>query len=1130
MAGYPILIPALFAANGASPAAGAKIYTYIKGTTTPQAAYSDDGLVTPAANPVVANSLAAKVFYLDPSKNYDVVAKTSDEATTLFSATYNVDTNNISIGTGWEDVIEQLAPWRTPIGLVLDTNTTEARATNTAALQTCIDIGAGRIVLPVGTIYYNDDLDFTNSEKMIFEGAGDGTILTSVTTGGIGFTIGDGFAAASGAANPRQLVFRDFNVGFSTAQSTNAFFVLKNTNSLLFRRVNLIANAKTWFEIHGGAQQYSTKIEGCSVYGGENFAYLIRYPQETIFEDIIGGAPMSGDGIVVVHASGVYMTRVSFGGMTGNGFATFPGVPEETFTGTGAQTAFVLEYEKFNVEVYVNSVLQTGGVDYNYSGKTVTFTAAPSAAAAISVRNIEEVKAVYASMSFGDTAVGGYGWSILSNGGKVSDISLDSVWGSSCDEDGILIDAGAAVNGYQGTVDGIQLLGFKATNNQKRGIRVEKASNVLIDSPSCTSNSQVGSGTYDGITIGAAAVDVTISGGISGSGGSFSTNNQRYGIGVASGATGTRLDLGSIDLSGNVTGTFTDAGTDTRFPGGVVMDVWFDTLAAADTYAVAKGVPLAITKAHTISSNTTLAADVRVMGGSFAINTGIALSIAKLQAPFKQVFSGLGTVNLNEAHADWFGFASGNAAGGSATAKAALQKAADSLSFGGTLWLPPGTTYTDGGVTLNDYTTVNCRGGRSGTVLLVNTATASMFIFGDACTLRNVKIQNNVQQTSGAYAYSFDVNGILVEDVEFVGHYLGVYLGATTALTQATATVRGFVATAGSNTAGGAAIALDKYADVRLLGGVISGNTATGANQQDYGIKCSGFETLHISDFNVTETGVALYIDANTGQDCTAFSVIGSVFDRNKKAAGHSAIIRSAGSGVVGIGRIEACWFGGADDDNSGSDGLGLLVEDLSTGRVQDLSISGCHFILNGAGGAKFVAVKGLRLVGNSFSGNDGNGALFDAVDSVVAVGNTFGEGGYATGNTTYGVNLTNANDNYVFIGNDMRGNTTAAVASDGGDLPAVTRHWFGNLGYVTEAQSTATPTTDGSGDFSWATGLSANPRRAFAICQQAGNRYHIQADENTFGSTTIKFRVFDMAGTAVTGTAIGNVVLEATI
>ena len=589
MAGVPVLVPALFAANGTSPASGAKLYSYIKGTNTPQTFYTDEATTTPAANPTIANSLGATVRYLDPSKNYDLVAKTSDEATTLFSVTYNVDANNISLGTGWEAAIEAIAPWRTPIGLVLDTNTTAARATNTSALQTCIDIGPGRIVLPVGTIYYNDDLDFTNSEKIIFEGAGHGTILTSVTTGGIGFTIGNGYAVASGATNPRQLVFRDFNVGFSTLQTTNAFFVLKNTNTVMFQRVGLLDNAKTWFEIHGGSQQYWTKLESCTVYGGENFAYLIRYPQETIFEDIIGGAPMSGDGIVAINASGVYMTRVSFAGVGGNGFATFPGVPEEIFAGTGSQTAFVLEYEKYGLEVYVNSVLKTGGVDYTYSGKTVTFAVAPAAAAVISVRNVEQVKAVFASMCFQDTSTTEYGWALLSNGGTVLDINLDSVWGASNAEDGIVMDAGSVVNGYQGVINGVQLLGFKAVGNQKRGINVVKASNVVIDSPSCTSNSQAGSAIYDGIAIGAGAVDVSVTGGISGTGGSFPTTNlQRYGISIASGATRTRVDFDTIDLSGNVTGTFLDSSTDARYPGAGVKLAWWEPAADGTTNDRAK--------------------------------------------------------------------------------------------------------------------------------------------------------------------------------------------------------------------------------------------------------------------------------------------------------------------------------------------------------------------------------------------------------------------------------------------------------------------------------------------------------------------------------------------------------------
>jgi hypothetical protein len=105
MAGVPVLVPALFAANGAAPASGAKLYAFVKGTSTPQAFYTDDAITTPAANPTIANSLGASVRYLDPSLSYDLVAKTSDEATTLFSVTFNALAQNVVLGAGWDTVL-----------------------------------------------------------------------------------------------------------------------------------------------------------------------------------------------------------------------------------------------------------------------------------------------------------------------------------------------------------------------------------------------------------------------------------------------------------------------------------------------------------------------------------------------------------------------------------------------------------------------------------------------------------------------------------------------------------------------------------------------------------------------------------------------------------------------------------------------------------------------------------------------------------------------------------------------------------------------------------------------------------------------------------------------------------------
>ena len=442
---------------------------------SPITVYWDEALTIPAAQPI--RTLAGYPSR-DGSPGTLIINQTS----------YSIVVRDKTGALVYSDlnVVNTAIPWRTPLNLIIDSNTDEARAANSSSLQTCVNIGPGRIVLPVGTIYYNDFIDLTAAERIIIEGAGQGTILLSVTTGGIGIRIGDG------TDNPRLMVLRDFQVGFTTSQSTNAFFDLDNANEVRIQRIGLISNAKTWFRIAGGAAQYNTWIEGCTPYGGANYAFLIDNAQGVVIKDVLGASLTEG-GITFVECSGCYMQDVDMAGTVGNAFSTFPGAGQV-------------------------------------------------------------VKAVFAARCFGDTSTG-YGWFISTNGGDVSDINLTQCWGASCTEDGILIDGGT------GTINGVQVLGFKATNNQKRGIRVERASNVIIDSPSCTSNSQAGSAIYDGIAIGANAVDVTITGGFSGSGGTFATNLQRYGISNA--GTNTFVDP-DIDLSGNVTGTFLDSGTSTK--------------------------------------------------------------------------------------------------------------------------------------------------------------------------------------------------------------------------------------------------------------------------------------------------------------------------------------------------------------------------------------------------------------------------------------------------------------------------------------------------------------------------------------------------------------------------------------
>lgn len=62
--------------NG-NPLNGGKLYSYAAGTTTPQNTYSDAGLTTPNANPVILNAAGRALVYLDNTLAYKFILQTS---------------------------------------------------------------------------------------------------------------------------------------------------------------------------------------------------------------------------------------------------------------------------------------------------------------------------------------------------------------------------------------------------------------------------------------------------------------------------------------------------------------------------------------------------------------------------------------------------------------------------------------------------------------------------------------------------------------------------------------------------------------------------------------------------------------------------------------------------------------------------------------------------------------------------------------------------------------------------------------------------------------------------------------------------------------------------------------------
>lgn len=66
----PVLKSKFLNAGGTACLPGGKLYTYIAGTTTPQATYTDQGGLTPNANPVILDANGEASVWLDPALSY----------------------------------------------------------------------------------------------------------------------------------------------------------------------------------------------------------------------------------------------------------------------------------------------------------------------------------------------------------------------------------------------------------------------------------------------------------------------------------------------------------------------------------------------------------------------------------------------------------------------------------------------------------------------------------------------------------------------------------------------------------------------------------------------------------------------------------------------------------------------------------------------------------------------------------------------------------------------------------------------------------------------------------------------------------------------------------------------------
>jgi hypothetical protein len=505
--------------SAGAPLVGGLLYTYLAGTSTPQATYQDAAGTVPNTNPIVLDGRGeATVFW---TGTYKAVLKSA-----LGATIWTVDGFS-DPGTLYTSILSQLAAssgsslvgfLQAGAGAVARTAQdkmrervsvfdfmTAAQISDvvagtlvqdcTAPIQAAIDAAIGTVYMPPGAYKVSSTLSWTKS-ALTLEGAGEAGTTISFT-----HATQDIISIGDGAANPNDCFVRKLTITSTVVKSAGAAIKVQNGHSVGIDHIRLDNNMYTGVQFEGGAQQFLYSLSNFEINSGNtgilvgNGGLLVQ--DLWVRDGIISGA--TSDGVNLRHVSGYYFDAVDILGCK-NGFTTFPDTGKQVVAGLCSRV-----------------ICDT------------------------STRN---------------------GFNLLTNGGLFADSTFSNCWASSngsanfstTTNNGVYFGPGA------GTINGINFADLRATNQKGAGVKIDGGVNINFSSPQIFSNSTVGSAARDGFEVAAGVSNWSISGGGCGIGGLFGTNFQRYGISVAAGASNNYTIRGVI-VTGNVTGPILDGGS-----------------------------------------------------------------------------------------------------------------------------------------------------------------------------------------------------------------------------------------------------------------------------------------------------------------------------------------------------------------------------------------------------------------------------------------------------------------------------------------------------------------------------------------------------------------------------------------
>lgn len=238
--------------NNGNPCNGCKLYTYTSGTTTPLATYSDSGLTTPNANPVVLDSAGRATIFLSAS-SYKFALTTSAGVTL-----WTVDGVQ-SVGlTGISSTLNRIADGRltltsvTPVTRADVTGATTLYYTPYAGSRIALYDGSAWQILAFAELSLSLGSDAANTNYDLFAYSNSGVVAlerlawTNNTTRATALTLQDGVLVKSGAPTRRYLgTYRTTSTIGQTEDSVTKRFVWNYLHRVP-RALRVIDTTDTW--------------------------------------------------------------------------------------------------------------------------------------------------------------------------------------------------------------------------------------------------------------------------------------------------------------------------------------------------------------------------------------------------------------------------------------------------------------------------------------------------------------------------------------------------------------------------------------------------------------------------------------------------------------------------------------------------------------------------------------------------------------------------------------------------------------------------------------------------------------------------------------------------------------------